>query len=81
MDVRKNFHWRPGGSAVEFPKEGKMKNRKKIAGVGAIVLALTAFTGAAQLAHASPSVTTGPNCEAATACAKVSLTSAQAKSV
>jgi ribose transport system substrate-binding protein len=66
---------------VEFPKEGKMKNRKKVAGVGAIVLALTAFTGTAQLAHANASVTTGPNGEKATACATVKLTTAQTKSV
>ena len=81
MDIRIDFHWRPGGSAVKFPKEGKMKNRKKIAGVGAIVLALTAFTGTAQLAHANASVTTGPNGEKATACATVKLTTAQTKSV
>ena len=58
-----------------------MKNRKQIAGVGAIVLALTTLTGSFQAANANALVTKGPNGESATACATVKLTSAQAKSV
>jgi ribose transport system substrate-binding protein len=86
MEIDKiDFHWRPGRSAVKFPKEGNMLGKKKIAGIGAIVLAMTALTGSLQGSNAAfrsgTSITKGPNGETATACSTVKLTTAQSIAV